>query len=163
MTFIQTLHAQQYISNLLSRRCFGPPTPPLPHGLPMRNSLYQVMNGTFGNVSRQFPIRSTTNSGPTLDLRGADDMCCSFVPSGENFMPFECLVNVRRRANNGSAEFPKMKVQGLYVLLVNGTMPRRSNWIKIAETLRNGNPPVFQKPFVGMMRPRRLLQMVLQA
>ena len=57
---------------------FGPPKPPLPHGLPMQHSLYPVMNGTFGNVSRQFPIRSTTNSGPTLDLRGADDTCCSF-------------------------------------------------------------------------------------
>ena len=102
---------------------FGPPKPPLPHGLPMQNSLYPVMNGTFGNVSRQFPIRSTTNSGPTLNLRDANKMCCSFVLSVQHFMPFECPVNVRRRANNGSAEFPKMKAQGLYVFLVNGTVP----------------------------------------
>ncbi len=143
------------------------PKPPLPHGLPMQNSLYPVMNGTFGNVRRQFPIWSTTNSGPTLNLRDANKMCCSFVPSVQDFMPFECPVRVRR-ANNGSAEFPKMKIQGLYVVLVNGTVPackrcnRWNNCIKIAETLRNGNPPVFQNPFVGMIRLRRLLQMVLQ-
>ena len=89
----------------------------LPHGLPMQNSLYPVMNGMFGNVSRQFPIRNTTNFGPTLNLRDANKMCCSFVPSVQDFMPFECPVNVRRRANNGSAKFPKMTVQGLYVFL----------------------------------------------
>ena len=41
-------------------------------------------------------------------LGGRDQ--CSFVPSVQDFMPFECPVNVRRGANNGSAEFPRMKV-----------------------------------------------------
>ena len=99
------------------------PKPPLPHGLPMQNSLYPVMNGTLDNVSRQFPIRTTTDSGPTLHLRDTNKMCSSFVPSVQDFMPFECPVNLRRRDHNGSAKFPEMKVQGLYVFLVNGTVP----------------------------------------
>ena len=61
--------------------------------------------------------------GTNSEFRDANRTCCSFVPSVQDFMPFECPVNVRRRANNGSAEFPKMKVQGLYVFLVNGTVP----------------------------------------
>ena len=54
------------------------------------------------------------------------------------------------------------------MFLVNGTMPtckasnRWNNRIKIAETLRNRNPPVLQNPFVGMIRLRRLLEMILQ-
>ena len=86
------------------------PTPRL-----LQNSLYPVMNGAFGNVRR-----TTTNSGPTLNLRGANKMCNCVDPGGEDFMPFECPAHVRRRVPNGSAEFSKMNVQGLWVFVVHG-------------------------------------------
>ena len=81
---------------------------PLPHGLPMQNSSYPVVSGALNNMRCQFPIRTTTHSRPALNLRDANKVCCSFIPSVQNFMPCECPVNVRRRAHNGSAEFSKM-------------------------------------------------------
>lgn len=48
---------------------------------------YPVMNGTLGNASSQFPIRTTTYSGPN-----PNNICCSFIPS-----------TPRRKTHNGFA------------------------------------------------------------
>ena len=79
------------------------------------NAKLFVSSGEWGvdNMRCHFPIRTTTHSRPALNLRDANKMCCSFIPSVQNFMPCECPVNVRRKAHNGSAAFSKMNVQGL--------------------------------------------------
>lgn len=90
---------------------FPGPTPRL-----LQNSFSPVINEVFANVGR-----TTANSGPTLNLRGANKMCNCVDPGGEDFMPLECPAHVRRRVPNGSAEFSKMHVQGLWAFVVHGT------------------------------------------
>ena len=79
---VATIHLQFAVPTV-----FWPPKPPLHHRLPMQNSLYPMMNGKFGNVTSQCPIRTTANSGPTLYLCDTNKMCCTFVPSVQNLMP----------------------------------------------------------------------------
>ena len=100
-SLVATIHFQFAVPTV-----FWPPKPPWPHRLPMQNSLYPMMNGKFGNVSSQFPVRTTANSGPTLYLCDANKMCCTFGPSVQNLMPFKC-------------PFTKVEIQSLYMFLVN--------------------------------------------
>ena len=122
--------------------------------------------GKFGNVSDQSSVR-TQQIRDRLYIFAMPTKCAA-VPSVQNLMPFKCPVNVRPRPDNGSAEFTKVMVQNLHVFLIHGTKPTckaRSRWnnsIKIAKTLGNGNRPVFQNIFVGIIRFGRLLEMELQ-
>lgn len=50
------------------------------------------MNGTFGNASSQFPIQTTTYWGPN-----PNNICCSFIPSVKNSMPFDCPSTAHNR------------------------------------------------------------------
>ena len=94
------------------------------------------------------------------NLRGGNKMWSSFIPSVQDFMPFERPVNARQRAPQWIGKIFKTKV---CTFLVNGTVPppakartRWNNRIKIAGTLRKRNPPDFQSPFVGMIPFSRL-------
>ena len=90
---------------------FELPKKPSPHRLPAQKSLHPMMKGKFCNVSGQCsPIRTTTNSGPTLYLRDVN-MRGSFVPSVQDSIPLENSPNVLRRADKGSPEIARINLK----------------------------------------------------
>lgn len=108
---------------------FEPPKKPSPHRLPVQKSLHPMMKGNFCNVSGQCsPVRTTTNSGPTLYLRDVN-MRSSFVPSVQDFIPLESSPNmccggpIMFRQKLRELKWNNKKIQALYVFLVHGTMP----------------------------------------
>lgn len=71
------------------------------------------MYGKSGNVCGYCLKRAMVTSEPTVSPCDANNMRCLFIPkklNEQDFMPFECPVNVRWRTRNGSAEFVQINV-----------------------------------------------------